>query len=99
MQVYPIGEAPENGGVSTRGETLAKELNLEKSDFVLDDQPDAFRSGRAHQWLNGDLTGDIFFFFFQISFLIWDENHTLYPQEGMSEGDNEEKKKEKKKAD
>ena len=35
----------------TRGETLAKELNLERSDFVFDRQPDAFRSGRAHQWL------------------------------------------------
>ena len=28
--------APEKGGVSTRGETLAKELNLERSDFVFD---------------------------------------------------------------
>ena len=31
-----MGEAPENGGVSTRGEILAKELNLERSDFVFD---------------------------------------------------------------
>ena len=30
-----MGEAPKNGGVSTRGETLAKELNLERSDFFL----------------------------------------------------------------
>ncbi|WP_419635793.1 hypothetical protein, partial [Thiolapillus sp.] len=60
VQVYPMGEAPENGGVSTRGETLAKELNLERSDFVFDRQPDAFRSGRAHQWLSGDLTGENF---------------------------------------
>ena len=28
-----------------RGETLAKELNLERSDFVFDRQTDAFRSG------------------------------------------------------
>ena len=52
-----LWEAPERG-VSTRGETLAKELNLERSDFVFDRQPDAFRSGRAHQWLSGDLTGE-----------------------------------------
>ena len=44
----------------TRGETLAKELNLERSNFVFDHQPDAFRSGRAHQWLSGDLTGEDF---------------------------------------
>ena len=50
-----LWEAPEKGGVSTRGETLAKELNLERSDFVLDRQPDAFRSGRAHQLLSVDL--------------------------------------------
>ena len=43
----------------TRGETLAKEL-LERSDFVFDCQPDAFRSGRAHQWLSGDLTRENF---------------------------------------
>ena len=52
--------APEKGGVSTRGETLAKELNLERSDFVFDRQPDAFRSGRAHQWLIGDVTEEKF---------------------------------------
>ena len=46
---------PRKGGVSTRGETLAKELNPERSDFVFDRQPDAFRSGRAHQWLSGDI--------------------------------------------
>ena len=44
----------------TRGETLAKELNLERSDFVFDRQQNAFRSGRAHQWLSGDLTGENF---------------------------------------
>ncbi|WP_419642506.1 hypothetical protein, partial [Thiolapillus sp.] len=54
------GRSPRKGGVSTRGETLAKELNLERSDFVFDRQPDAFRSGRAHQWLSGDLTGENF---------------------------------------
>ena len=48
------------GGESTKGETLAKELNLERSDFVFDRQPNALRSGRAHQWLNGDLTGGNF---------------------------------------
>ena len=42
----------------TRAETLAKELNLERSDFVFESQPDAFRPGRAHQWLSGDLTGE-----------------------------------------
>ena len=40
---------PRKGGVSTRGNTLAKEMNLKRSDFVSDRQPDAFRSGRAHQ--------------------------------------------------
>ena len=44
----------------TRGETLAKELNLERSDFVFDCQPDAFHSGRAQQWLSCDLTGENF---------------------------------------
>ena len=46
------------GGVSTTGETLAKELYPEWSDFVFDRQPESFRSRRAHQWLSGDLTGD-----------------------------------------
>ena len=63
---YIIWEAPppsprkRGGGVSTTGETPAKELNLERSDFVFDRQPDAFHSGRAHQWLSGDLTGENF---------------------------------------
>ena len=40
-----LWDAPvETKGVSTTGETLAKELNLEKSDFVVDRQLDAFRS-------------------------------------------------------
>ena len=43
--------SPRKGVVSTRGETLAKELNLERSDFVFDRQPDAFRSGRAHHYI------------------------------------------------
>ena len=43
-----------------RGETLAKELNLERSDFVFGRHPSAFRSGRAHRWLSGDLTGENF---------------------------------------
>ena len=55
-----LWEVPEKEGVSTRGKTLAKELNLERSDFVFDRQPDAFRSGRAHQWLSGDLAGENF---------------------------------------
>ena len=38
---------PKKGGVSTRGETLAKELNLERSDYVFDRQPYECRSGRA----------------------------------------------------
>ena len=53
--------SPRKGGVSTRGETLAKELNLERSDFVLDRQPDAFRSGRSHQWLTSFLHVSLFF--------------------------------------
>ena len=60
FNVHPMG-SPRKGGVSTRGETLERELlNLERSDFVFDRQPDAFRSGRAHQWFNGDLTGEKF---------------------------------------
>ena len=43
---------PRKGGVSTRGETLAKELNLERSDFVFDRQPDAFHSRRAHEFMS-----------------------------------------------
>ena len=46
--------------LTIRGETLVKKLNLEKSDFVFDLQPNAFRSGRAHQWLSSDLTGETF---------------------------------------
>ena len=34
--------SPRKGGVSTRGETLAKELDLERYGFVFDRQPDAF---------------------------------------------------------
>ena len=59
VQLYPTG-SPRKGGVLTRGETLAKELNLERSDFVFGRHPSAFRSGRAHQWLSGDLTGENF---------------------------------------
>ena len=44
----------------TRGETPAKELNLEMSNFVFDRQPDTFRSGQAHQWLSANLTGENF---------------------------------------
>ena len=43
-----LWETPEKGGVSTRGEALAKELNPERSEFVFDHQPNAFHSGRAH---------------------------------------------------
>ena len=35
--------SPQKGDISTRGETLAKELNLEMSNFVFDCQPGAFR--------------------------------------------------------
>ena len=52
-------EAPEKGAYQPE-ERLAKELNLERSDFVIDRQPDAFHSGRAHQWLSGDLTAKKF---------------------------------------
>ena len=58
--MFILWEAPEKGGVSTRGETLAKELNLESSDFVFDRQTDAFGSGRGHQWLSGNLNGENF---------------------------------------
>ena len=61
--ILSYGRSPRKGGVSTKGETLAKEFNLERSDYVFDRQPDAFRSGRAHQWLSGDLTGENFFKF------------------------------------
>ena len=54
-----LWEAPEKGVYQPK-ERLAKELNLERSDFVFDCQPDAFRSGRAHQWLSSDLTGENF---------------------------------------
>ena len=37
VQVYPAG-SPRKGGVSTREEALAKELNLERSHFVFDRQ-------------------------------------------------------------
>ena len=53
------GKPPE-GGVSTSGETLAKKLNMERPDVVFGRQPDASRSGRGHQWLSGDLTGENF---------------------------------------
>ena len=43
-----------------RGETRAQEWNLERSDLGFDHQPGAFRSGRAHQWLSVDLTGENF---------------------------------------
>ena len=50
--------SPRKGGVLAIGETPAQELNLERSDFVFDRKPDAFRSGRARQCLSGDLTGE-----------------------------------------
>ena len=33
---------------------LAKEFNLERTDYVSDCQSDRFRSRPAHQWLSGD---------------------------------------------
>ena len=45
--------SPWKGAVSTRGETIATELNPESSDFVFDHQPDAFRT-----WHSDDLTRD-----------------------------------------
>ena len=49
-----LWEGPERGGVSTSGDTLAKE-----SDFICLCRPDGFRSMRAHQKLNGNLTGSV----------------------------------------
>ena len=43
--LFKTMENPRKGDVSTRGETLAKELNLERSDLVTDRQPETFRSG------------------------------------------------------
>ena len=54
-----LWEAPEKGAYQPE-ERLVKELNLERSDFVFHRHPDAFRSGRAHQWLSDDLTGQKF---------------------------------------
>ena len=54
-----LKEAPEKENITTRGETLAKELNVERSDFVFARQPGAFRSGASSQWLSGDLKGEI----------------------------------------
>ena len=56
-----------------RGGTVAEELNLERSDFVFDRQPDAFRSGRVHQWLSGDLTGEKVLTHNYFAFLVGDE--------------------------
>ena len=56
--VYPR-VSPEKGAYQPE-ESLAKEFKLERSDFVFDRQPDMFCSGRAHQWLSGDLAGDDF---------------------------------------
>ena len=53
-----LWEVPERGRVKT-GET-GKRIGHERSDFVSDGQPDAFRSGRTHQWLSSDLTVDNF---------------------------------------
>ena len=50
--LYPMG-SPWKGAVSTRGETIATELNPESSDFVFDHQQDAFRT-----WHSDDLTRD-----------------------------------------
>ena len=43
-----LWEAPEKRAYQPE-ERLARKLNMERSNFVFDRQPDAFRSGRAHQ--------------------------------------------------
>ena len=53
------GEAPEKEAYHQRRDS-GKRIEPEKVRFVFDRQPDAFRSGRAHQWLSGDLTGENF---------------------------------------
>ena len=54
-----LWEAPEKGAYQPE-KSEAKEFSLEGSDFVFDRQPDGFRSGRAYQWLSGDLTEENF---------------------------------------
>ena len=54
-----LAEAPQKG-VYQPTDTLVKELSLERSSYVFNHQPDAFRSGWAHQWLSGDLIGGNF---------------------------------------
>ena len=79
-----LWEAPEKGAYHQRRDS-SKRIESGKARFcVFDRQPDAFRSGRAHQWLSGDLAGEnssaqtinkeplILWF----SSLIWDETLT-----------------------
>ena len=50
---------PKRGRINQRGDS-SKRIDPGKVRFVFDRLPDAFRSGRAHQWLSGDLTGENF---------------------------------------
>ena len=59
MQCLSYGKPPKTGrSLSTRGEIVAKELKLERSDFVFDHQLNAFHSWRSHEWFSCDLTGE-----------------------------------------
>ena len=88
-----LWEAPEKEAYQPE-ERQAKELNLERSDFVSERQPNAFRSGRAHQWLSGDLTGEIFQLrtinekthILWFSSVAWGEILTIYFLEDLNEG-------------
>ena len=93
IQFFVLGASLSYGKPPKRGETLAKELNLERSDFVFDRQPDAFRLGRAHQWLRAGrifqpITKNEKPLTLRFSSLVWDEILTLYVQQGLNEGNN-----------
>ena len=52
-----LWEAPEKGAHHQRRDS-SKGIVSEEVRICFDRQPEAFRSGRAHQWLSGDLTGE-----------------------------------------
>ena len=54
-----LWEAPEKGAYHQRRDS-SKRIEPGKVHFVFNRQPDAFRSGRAHQWPSGDLNGENF---------------------------------------
>ena len=63
IQFFVLGASLSYGKPSKMGrinERRDSSNKMERSNFVLGDQPDAFRSERAHQWLSGDLTEENF---------------------------------------